>query len=76
MSGTPSTFAALRAKIARTQRAHGAQHPATIAARQEYAEARLTEHVERIVATAPSLRPDQRRRIAAILDASSERPTP
>ena len=64
------SLAALRAKIARTQRVRGAKHPDTIAARQEYAEAQLAEYVERVVAAAPPLRPDQMRRIAAILDAA------
>lgn len=68
MPAPPPTLAALRAKIARTQRLRGAQHPDTLAARRDYAEAQLTEYVERIVSTAPPLRADQRRRIAAILD--------
>lgn len=70
MPAPPPTLAALRAKIARTQRLRGAQHPDTLAARQDYAEAQLAEYVERIVSTAPPLRVDQLRRIAAIFDAA------
>jgi hypothetical protein len=70
MPAPPPTLAALRAKIARTQRLRGARHSETIAVRQDYAEAQLAEYVERIVSTSPQLRDDQLRRIAAIFDAA------
>ncbi|MCA1707413.1 MAG: hypothetical protein LC808_30760 [Actinobacteria bacterium] len=67
MPSPSPTLAALRAKIARTQRVRGARHPDTIRVRQEYAEAQLTEYVKRIVSTAPPLSEEQRDRLASLL---------
>lgn len=66
----PPSLAAQRAKIARTERIHGAAHADTVEARRDYAAAKLEAYVEKIVASAPPLTEAQRRRIAAVLDSA------
>ena len=58
---------AARAKHAGTVRHHGPDSPQAQNARRELAEAQIATYIERVVAEAPPLTPEQRDRIAAIL---------
>jgi hypothetical protein len=66
------TLARARARVARTSRAHGPDHPATRAAKSDYYAEKLAEHIKAIVDSAPPLTAAQRDHLAALLRGSAK----
>lgn len=56
-----------RARVAALVRHRGADDPAVLEAKRELAAENIASYVERVVAGAPPLTPEQRDRIAALL---------
>jgi hypothetical protein len=54
-------------KLALTTRYRGATSPEATEARRDLAAVKITSYVEKVVATAPPLTPEQRDRVAAAL---------
>ncbi|SFS15703.1 hypothetical protein SAMN04487783_2107 [Agrococcus baldri] len=62
-----SSWTSERARVASLSRSRTADDPDLLEARRNLKAARLAEYVERVVAEAPPLTPQQRDRIASLL---------
>lgn len=57
----------LGARTLQLSRHHGADAPVTVAARQDLAEAQIEAAIQKVVAAAPPLRPEQADRLAGLI---------
>lgn len=62
-----STWTSQRARVASLSRSREPDDPDLVAARRDLRAARLEEHIQRAVSAAPPLTPEQRTRLALLL---------
>lgn len=67
MSQTVESWTHHRARVASLSRSRTTDDPELVAARRDLAAAKLEEHIERALASAPPLSDAQRERLASIL---------